>query len=114
MQSLEYLKVTQAKKRQTDILRLCNLQFFKDGILIEYNDQHLEFSNCILITFKMQMKGEKNNTVMQMLSGDVNLYPVRMGAAIVCRIRSYEGTNDNTPISAFWQSTESTTSHPSK
>jgi hypothetical protein len=27
--------------------------------------------------------------------------PVRMGAAIVCRIRSYEGTNDDTPISAF-------------
>jgi hypothetical protein len=29
--------------------------------------------------------------------------PVRMGAAIVRRIRSYEGTNDDTPITAFWK-----------
>jgi hypothetical protein len=29
--------------------------------------------------------------------------PVRMGAAIVRRIRSYKGTNNDTPISAFWQ-----------
>jgi hypothetical protein len=35
--------------------------------------------------------------------GDVNMCPVRMGAAIIRRLRSYEGTNDNTPISAFWQ-----------
>jgi hypothetical protein len=28
--------------------------------------------------------------------------PVRMVASIICRIRSYKGTNDNTPISPFW------------
>ncbi len=60
--------------------------FFKNGILIEHSNLHLEFSNCILITFKMQKKDEKNNTVMQMSFGDVNMCPVRMGAAIVHRI----------------------------
>ncbi len=103
MQLCKYLKVTQAKKRQTDILRLRNLCFFKEGILVEHKDLHLKFSDCILITFKMQKKDKKNNTVTQMLPGDVNMCPVRMGAAIVRRIRSYEGTNNNTPISAFWQ-----------
>jgi hypothetical protein len=34
-----------------------------------------------------------------MSSGDV----IRMGAAIVRRIRCYKGANNNTPISAFWQ-----------
>jgi hypothetical protein len=31
------------------------------------------------------------------------LYPVRAAAAIVCRIRSYLGANNDTPISAIWQ-----------
>jgi hypothetical protein len=69
MRSCKNRKVTQAKKRQLDILCLCNLCFFKDSILIEHNDPHLKFSNCISITFDMQKKDEKNNTVMQMLSG---------------------------------------------
>jgi hypothetical protein len=51
----------------------------------------------------MQKKDEKNNTVIQISLGDINMCPVRMGAAIVHRIRSYEGTKNNTPISVFWQ-----------
>jgi hypothetical protein len=102
MQSCKYLKVTQAEKRRTDILRLCNLRFFKDGTLIEHNSPHLKFSDCISITFKMHEKAKKNNTVTQMVSGDVNICPVRMGAAIVQKIQSYKGANNDTPISAFW------------
>jgi hypothetical protein len=103
MQSCKYLKVTQAEKRQTDILRLCKLSFFRDRKLIKHNDHHLEFSDCISITFEMLKKDEKNDTVTQMSSGDVNMCPVRMGATIVHRIRSYKGANNDTPISAFWQ-----------
>ncbi len=51
----------------------------------------------------MQKKDEKNDTVTQMASGDVNMCPVRMAAAIVCRIQSYNKTDNNTPISAFLQ-----------
>ncbi len=35
--------------------------------------------------------------------GDVTLSTVRAAAAIICRIQSYPGANDNTPISAIWQ-----------
>jgi hypothetical protein len=103
MQSCEYLKVTQAKKQRTNILHLRNLRFFKDGKMIEHNDPHLEFSDCISVTFKMQKKDEKNDTVTQRASGDINMCPVRMAAAIVRRIRSYKKSNNNTPISAFWR-----------
>ena len=51
----------------------------------------------------MQKKDEKNDTVTQQASGAVSMCPVRMAAAIVRRIRSYEGSDDNTPISAFWR-----------
>ena len=51
----------------------------------------------------MQNKDEKNNTTTQKASAEVNMCPVRMAASIVRRIRSYKGTNDNTPISALWR-----------
>ncbi len=51
----------------------------------------------------MQKKDEKNDTITQMASGDVNMCPVRMAAAIIRRIQSYDKTDNNTPISAFLQ-----------
>jgi hypothetical protein len=51
----------------------------------------------------MQKKDEKNDTTTQMASGDITLCLVRAATAIVRRIRSYPGANDNTPISAFWR-----------
>jgi hypothetical protein len=51
----------------------------------------------------MQKKDEKNDTVTQMASGDINMCPVRMAAAIVRCIQSYNKTDNNTPISAFLQ-----------
>jgi hypothetical protein len=103
MQLCEYLKVTQAEKGRTDILCLRNLRFFRDGNLIKHSDPHLEFSDCISITFEMQKKDEKNDTVTQKASVDINMCPVRMAASITRRIRSYKGSNENTPISAFWR-----------
>jgi hypothetical protein len=50
----------------------------------------------------MQKKDEKNDTITQMALGNVNMCPVRMGAAIVQKIQSYKGANNHTPISAFW------------
>jgi hypothetical protein len=51
----------------------------------------------------MQKKDKKNDTVTQMASGDVNMCPVRMAAAIVRRLQSYDKTDNNTPISTFLQ-----------
>ena len=50
----------------------------------------------------MQKKDEKNDTTTQKALGEINMCSVRMAASIVHRIRSYEGTNNNTPISALW------------
>jgi len=42
------------------------------------------------------------DTITQMASGDETLCPVRAAAAIVKRIRKYQGTSDNTPVSTFF------------
>jgi hypothetical protein len=42
----EYLKVPQAEKRRTDILRLRNIPFFKNGKLPPHNHPDLESRLC--------------------------------------------------------------------
>jgi hypothetical protein len=101
--SCKYVKVQQQEKQQTKILCLQKLRFFKNGWLVNHHNPSLKFANCINITFKLQKKDKKNNTVTHIPSGNVTLCPVRAAAAIVCRIQSYPGANNDTPISAIWQ-----------
>ncbi len=103
MRSCEYVKATQQEKRRTEILRLRNLQFFNNGRLVPHDDPNIEYSNCLNITFEMQKKDKKNNTTTQPSSGNITLCPVRAAVAIVRRIQSYPGANDDTPISAIWK-----------
>ena len=101
--SCEYLKVTQAEKRRTDIIRLRNIRFFKDGKLLHHNDPNLEEADCVSITFEWQKKDERMDTVTQLSSEDELLCPCRVWAKIVRRIREYHGSNDDTPVSAVWR-----------
>jgi hypothetical protein len=95
MHSCKYVKVQQHKKGRTKILCLRILRFFKNGRLVDHNDPSLKYANCINITFKMQKKDQKNDTTTQMASGDVTLCPVQAATAIICRIQSYPGANDD-------------------
>ena len=66
--SCEYMKVTQAEKRRTDILRLRCIRFFKDGRELQHINPNLEYVDCMSITFEWQKKDESNNTVTQLAS----------------------------------------------
>eukprot|EP00956_Cyclotella_meneghiniana_P034348 scaffold103894_cov40-Cyclotella_meneghiniana.AAC.3 len=99
MRSCEYLKVPQAEKRRTDILRLRNIRFFRNGVELPHSHPQLETAEVVSITFEKQKKDEKMDTVNQLASGDAILCPKYAWASIVKRIRSYPGTNDDTPVS---------------
>jgi hypothetical protein len=71
VRSCKCVKVQQQEKRQTKILCLQNLWFFKNGQLVNHHDPSLKFTNCINITFKMQKKDETNNTVTHMSLGNI-------------------------------------------
>jgi hypothetical protein len=103
MHSCGYVNIPQQEKQRTEILRLRNLCFFKNGCLVEHNDPSLEYADCLNVTFEIQKKDEKNDTTTQMASGDITLCPVQAAATIVRQIRSYPGANNDTPISAFWR-----------
>jgi hypothetical protein len=85
-------------------LRLRCIRFFDaDGRLIPHDSPDLERAHAVSITFERQKKDERMDTVTQIASGDALLCPVRSWAAIVKRIKGYEGTTDDTPVSAVWR-----------
>jgi hypothetical protein len=100
-QSCEYLKVHKAKEGQTKILKMRNIQFFKDGVILPHSHPDLEFADCISLTFKLQKRQDKHNTVTQEATGDSVICPVRFAAGLVRRIKSYPGTLSNTNVSPY-------------
>jgi hypothetical protein len=103
MRSCEYIKVPAAEKRRTDILKIRNLKFRKNGAIVPHDSPELEYSDNISITFEKQKKDERDDTVTQWSTSHALLNPVRSWAAVVKRIRSYPGTDENTPVSAVWR-----------
>ena len=103
MRSCEYLLVPQSEKRRTDILRIGNIRFFKDGFSLCHSNPLCESADCVAITFEFQKKDERNDTVTQLDTDHPSLSPVRIWYSIVKRIRSYPGTNNDTPVSAVWR-----------
>ncbi len=94
----KYLLVYQAEKRRTDILRMRCICFFHGGREIPHSHVDLERSECMSITFEMQKKDKKSDTINQLASGNTVMCPVRAWAAIVKRVRGYPRLNNDTPI----------------
>lgn len=101
--SCEYLKVPQSEQRRTDIIRIRNIRFLLDGVVLSHSDPRLEFADCVSITFEWQKNDCRFETVTQMATGDLLLCPVRAWAAVVRRILGYPGADENTPVSAVWR-----------
>ena len=101
MRSREYLEVPRAELGRTKLLLIRNIRFVRNGRNISHDDPALELSDCVAITFEMQKKEEKNDTVHHKSSGDLIMCPVRAAAELVRRILGYPGTDGNMPISAI-------------
>jgi hypothetical protein len=101
MRSCKFLKVKTVKLQRTEIVRLCNINFFTGTEQLSHDHPKLEFADCIAITFKCQKKDEKMDTITLLASEDAILCPVRAAAAIVKRIKKYLGTTSNSPISTY-------------
>ena len=101
--SCNHLKVSQVEKRRTDVLSLGCIRFFKDGRKLHHNDPYLEYADCVSITFEWQRKDKRNDTITQLASEHISLYPQRQWEALAKRIRSYPEAIDDTPVSAVWR-----------
>ena len=97
MRSREYLKVTKAEEGRTKILALQNLRFIRDGKVMSHDDLELERADCLAITFEMQKKEDKNDTVHHKATRDQTMCPVQAGAELVRRIEATPTQTTTTP-----------------
>ena len=105
MRSREYVSVPRAEEGRTKILVLRNFRFIRDGKVLSHDSVELECADCVAITFEMQKKEEKNDTIHHKATGDRTMCPVLAAIELVRRIRSYAKSNDETPVSAVLMGT---------
>lgn len=96
--SYTYVLVPQAERNRTDILRLRNFFFFKDGIELKQDNPQLEFADCVSIIFEWQKRDNKMGTVTKICSDDMLLCQVRIWIEIVRSIWGYRGGTWVTPV----------------
>jgi hypothetical protein len=75
--SCKYLQVPKPEEKQTKILTLENIGFYKDNIklpLLQTSERAT--ADRISITFVLQKNGRKNNTITQWRTNDKVLCPV--------------------------------------
>ena len=103
--SCEYLKVPKAHDKRTKLLTLKNIAFFKDGKTLHriLQSELLHTADSVSITFETQKNERKFDTVTQWRTEHAVLCPVKQWAAIITRISSYNGSTDDTPVSAVWR-----------
>jgi hypothetical protein len=99
MRSCEYLKV--AGKRRTKIVTLKNVRFFKGRKELNHSKDKLDKADSVSITFELQKRDAKFDTVTHHRSKDKTICPVIIWAKIIKRIRSYPKSSDNTTVNTF-------------
>jgi hypothetical protein len=100
--SCEYSKVPRREQKQTKLLCLKNIRFFKDGHLLLASSDNLELVDTVAITFKIQKNDMKHETVIHGWTDDANLCPVLQWARLVHRIWTYPGVTEDTPGCTIW------------
>ena len=99
MRSCEYLKVS--GKRRTKIIELGNIRFFKGRRELTHSDKNLRKADSVSITFELQKRDTKSDTITQYKSNDKRLCPVIIWANIVQRIRSYPSSSNKSTVNTY-------------
>jgi hypothetical protein len=99
MRSCEYVSITGPRK--TKRLALRDIRFFKGRRLLSHNDTLLHLADYVSITFELQKKDTKNDTITQHKSSDQVLCPDKIWAKIVQRISSYPNSSKNTTVNTY-------------
>lgn len=99
MRSCEYLKVS--GERRTKIVSLKNNRFFKGKRELNHSDPNLSSASIGSITFELQKKDEKNDTVTHHRSNHKVICPVITWAKIVKHIRRYPDSSDSSTVNTY-------------
>ena len=107
MRSCEYSKTsTPEKDKQTKILRLKNIRFYKNNRLLAHTDAHLIEADLVDITFEFQKTDKRFESVSMHRTTHPILCPVKAWTKVVTHVRSLRGTTDDTKVNQFSKTTE--------
>ena len=96
-------------ERKTLIITVGNIRFFrKNNTTIPHHSNDIFSAYGVTITFVVQKNLHLFDSVTQENSGDRQLNPVALAASLVWRIRAIPGSNDDTPICTYLDSTGKT------
>ena len=103
MRSCEYSKTSNDESKHTKTLTLGDFRFFKNKRLISHSNPILGTADLVDITFKFQKNDDRNESVGMHAAHSSSdfMNPAKLAAAIVQRVRSYPGANDDTPINTM-------------
>ncbi len=102
MRSCEYSKTSSKEEsKRTKILRLRNIRFFRNGRILPHSSPHLHLADYVDITFEYQKNDERNESVGMYRSNTKRYHAVSVWAAIVNRIRGYEGATDDWKVNMY-------------
>ena len=103
MRSCEYLISTHKEdSKRTRIIRLRNIKFKKQGILLTINSPNLFLSDIVMITFEYQKNNNRNKTVHMYKTNDDLLCPVKAWAYTITRIlKTVPNANSDTKVCAY-------------
>jgi hypothetical protein len=99
MRSCEYLRVS--GERRTKVLELCHIRFFKEKRELRHSDPNLHSASIVSITFELQNKETKFDTITHHRSNHKVICPVIIWARIVKRIRSYPNSSDHSKVNTY-------------
>ena len=89
--------------KRTKLLCLQNIGFFKDGQLLLAPLDNLEFADSVAVTFEMQKKDQKHDTVIHGRTDNPILCPVVQWAHLINWIWTYLGTTEDTSVCTVWR-----------
>jgi hypothetical protein len=105
MRSCEYLKTSALESsKRTKILRMKNIKFKKNGILLPHSSSDLGTADMVIITFEFQKNQLRNQTVHMFKTDDEILNPVLAWSKTVQRIwQTIPNASDDTKVCAFFE-----------
>jgi len=87
MRSCEYIRTPgKEETKRTKMLRLRNMKFKKNGVVLSHDSRQLKCADIVIITFEFQKNKMRNRTVHMFSTGDNLLCPVVAWATTVQRI----------------------------
>ena len=101
MRSCEYSETPKNEEKLTKLLCLRNLEFRNRSRVLDHTDPDLHLAATITITYESQKNGESWESITMHGNPDDELCCVRIWAAIVRRILSYPGTDQNSKVSTI-------------